>query len=158
VDAAPRKNRPWTNVVGLATVFLIFPLGVAFIIGWVLATIALHLALLVAWLPRGRRVLFVTSDADGRGKRYIDEHVLPQLPRTAVILDGTTRAQWSPLQLGPWLFRMWSGPRADGPLAIVVRPWAGPRVFRFSEPLIQLDRGHPEAVQTVQRELQAAIS
>jgi hypothetical protein len=143
--------------VGLATVFLIFPLGVAFIIGWVLATIALHLALLVAWLPRGRRVLFVTTASDARWKRYIDENVLPQLPRTAVVLDGTTRDQWSPLQLAPWLFRMWSGPRADGPIAIVVRPLSGPRVFRFSEPLLQLDLGHPEGVQAIQRDLQAAI-
>jgi hypothetical protein len=147
--AESRQNRPLTNVVGLATVFLLFPLGVAFLAGWLLATIALHLALLVVWLPRGRRVLFVTSD-DATWKTHLDLNVVPRLPKTAVILDWSARARWSPFQLGAWLFRLWSGDRNFNPLAIVFRPWRGPKIFRFWSAFQELERGNPEPLRAVQ--------
>jgi hypothetical protein len=144
-----RKNRPLTNVVGLATVFLIFPLGVAFIAAWVVASLALHLALLVAWLPRGRRLLFVYSDSP-RWKPYLDEHVVPRLPASAVVLNWSERARWSPFNLGVWLFRMWSGPREYNPVAIVVRPLRSPRVYRFFGAFEELKRGRPERLREVE--------
>jgi hypothetical protein len=153
---APRKNRPFTNVIGLAAAFVLFPLGVVFIVGWLLATIALHLALVVAWLPRGRRVLFVTSD-NPRWKPYLDEHVLPRLPPKSVVLNWSERARWSPFQLGPWLFRMWSGPRDFNPMAIVVRPWPSPKTFRFWSAFEELARGKPEPLRDVQTALLADL-
>jgi hypothetical protein len=149
---APRKNRPLTNIVGLATVFLIFPLGVAFIAAWVVATVALHLALCLAWLPRGRRVLFVYSDSP-RWKPYLDEHVVPRLPKTAVVLNWSERARWSPFQLGVWLFQMWSGARDYNPVAIVVRPLASPKVFRFFGAFEEQRRGRPEPLREVETAL-----
>jgi hypothetical protein len=140
---AARKDRPFTNAIGLATVFVLFPLGVVFVAGWVLATVALHLALCVAWLPRGRRVLFVTSDS-ARWTPYLEANVLPRLPKSAVVLDGAERARWSPLQLGVWLFRMWAGPRDEAPVAIVFRPWRSPKVFRFFGAFEELALGRPE--------------
>lgn len=157
MDAAPHKNRPWTNVVGLATVFLIFPLGVAFIIGWVLAMIALHLALLVAWLPRGRRVLFVAS-ADRRWQQQLEQRVAPRLPKNAVLLDGSQQAGWSPFALGVWLYRMWSGPRAEGPIAIVVRAWGAPRVFKLDDAFEALERENSAPIETIERALQSAAA
>ncbi len=153
---APRQNRPYTNAIGLATVFLLFPLGVMFIAGWLLATIALHLALLVLWLPRGRRVVFVTSD-NPRWKPYLDEHVLPRLPRNTVVLNWSERARWSPFQLGAWVYRMWSGPRDFNPMAIVVRPWPSPKVFRFFGAFDDLASGKPEPLRDVQTALLADL-
>jgi hypothetical protein len=152
----PHKNRPLTNVVGLATVFLIFPLGVAFIAAWVVASLALHLALCLAWLPRGRRVLFVTSDSP-KWKPYLDEHVLPRLPKKALVLDWSERARWSPFSLGVWLFQMWSGPRDYNPIAIVVRPLGSPKVFRFFDAFEEQRRGRPEALRSVEGALFAAL-
>jgi hypothetical protein len=152
----PRKSRPLTNVVGLITVFLIFPLGVAFIAAWVVASIALHLALLVAWLPRGRRVLFVYSDSP-RWKPHLDEHVVPRLPKTVAVLNWSERARWSPFDLGVWLFQMWSGPREYNPVAIVVRPLRSPKVFRFFGPFDDLKHGNPEPLHAVQEALFAEL-
>jgi hypothetical protein len=149
---ASAPARPLTNVVGLATVFLLFPLGVAFLAAWLLATLALHLALLVTWLPRGRRVLFVYS-ASPRWKGYLDENVVPRLPANAVILDWSERARWSPFALGPWLFRLWSGERSFNPVAIVVRPWRGPKIFRFWPAFEWLERGKPEPLQEIRAAL-----
>lgn len=152
---ARRKNHPVTIVVGLATVFLLFPLGVAFMVGWLLATIALHLALLVLWLPRGRRVLFVTSD-NPTWKPYLDEHVVPRLPKGAVVLNWSERARWSPFGLGVWLFRIWSGARDFNPIAIVVRPWPSPRIFRFFGAFEERERGNAEPLREVQTAFLAA--
>jgi hypothetical protein len=130
-------------------VVLLFPLGVAFLAGWLLASIAVHLALLVLWLPRGRRVLFVTSD-DPRWKSYLDEHIVPRLPKNAVVLDWSRRALWSPFGLGVWLYRLWSGGRDFNPMAIVVRPWPTPKVFRFWSAFEELSLGHPEPLRAVE--------
>lgn len=154
--AAPRKDRPLTIAVGLTTVFLLFPLGVVFMTGWLLATLALHLALLVLWLPRGRRVLFVYSDSP-RWKPYLDEHVVPRLPKNAVVLDWAARARWSPFGLGVWLFRMWSGARDFNPIAIVVRPWPGAKIFRFFGAFEDLAGGKPETLRDVQAAFFAAL-
>jgi hypothetical protein len=151
-----RKNRPLTNIVGLATVFLIFPLGVAFIAAWVVAMLLLHLALCVAWLPRGRRVLFVTSD-DPKWKPHLDAHVVPRLPKSTVVLDWSERARWSPLSLGVWLFQMWSGPRDYNPIVIVVRPLGSPKVFRFFEALEENARGRPSSLERVSASLFEAL-
>jgi hypothetical protein len=142
--------RPFTNALGLATVFVLFPLGVAFIAGWVVATLALHLALCLAWLPRGRRVLFVYSDSP-RWKPYLEERLVPRLPKTAVVLNWSERARWSPFQLGVWLFRMWSGAREYNPVAIVVRPLRSPKVYRFFGAFEEQRRGKPEALEVVER-------
>ncbi len=149
---AARKDRPLTIAVGLTTVFLLFPLGVLFMVGWLLATIALHLALLVLWLPRGRRVLFVYSD-NPRWKPYLDEHVVPRLPKNAVVLDWSARARWSPFSLGVCLFRMWSGARDFNPMAIVVRPWPSPKIFRFFGAFDELAHGRPEPLRQVEAAL-----
>lgn len=151
-----RKNRPLTNIVGLATVFLLFPLGVAFIAAWVVGMIALHLALCLAWLPRGRRVLFVTSDSP-KWKPYLDEQVVPRLPKGTVVLNWSESARWSPFSIGVWLFRMWSGPREYNPIAIVVRPLGSPKVFRFFGPFEEQKRGRPEALQSVESALFAEL-
>jgi hypothetical protein len=142
--------------VGLATVFLLFPLGVAFLVGWLLATLALHLALLALWLPRGRRVLFVYSE-NPRWKAHLDEHVLPRLPRNAVVLNWSERARWSPLQLGVWLFWMWSGARDYNPIAMVVRPWRGPRIFRFYGAFEDLARGDAAPLRALESTLLAEV-
>ena len=149
MEPAPRQPKTSSTIIGLVLVFLMFPLGVAFLAGWLLATMALHLALVALWLPRGRRVLFVTSD-DSRWKPYLDEHVVPRLPKSAVVLDWSERARWSPFALGVWLFRLWSGGRDFNPIAIVVRPWPSPKVFRFWSAFEARELGHPEPLQAVQ--------
>jgi hypothetical protein len=150
------KDRPLTIAVGLTTVFLLFPLGVLFMVAWLLATIALHLALLALWLPRGRRVLFVYSD-NPRWRPYLDEHVLPRLPKNAVVLDWSTRARWSPFSLGVCLFRIWSGARDFNPMVIVVRPLWSPRIFRFFRAFDELAQGRPEPLKQVEASLLAEL-
>jgi hypothetical protein len=156
VEPTDRKNKPFTNVIGLAVVFLLFPLGVAFLAGWLIAALALHLALLLLWLLRGRRVLFVYSESP-HWKPYLDQHIVPRLPRNAVILNWSERKGWSWLNLGVWLYWFWSGPRQYNPMAMVVRPLNVPRVFRFWSAFGELERGNPGPLKDVETAFLAAI-
>jgi hypothetical protein len=148
--APPRPApRPLTNIVGLVLVFALFPLGVAYLTLWLVATLLLHAAVLALWFPRGRRVLFVYSDSP-RWKTYLDEHVVPYLPKTAVVLNWSERARWSRRSLGVWVFCVWRGERDFNPLAIVVRAWPTPRVFRFGSAFDELERGRREPLRAVE--------
>jgi hypothetical protein len=155
-DTLDRKNRPFTNIVGLAVVFLLFPLGVVFLASWLIAALALHLALLLLWLPRGRRVLFVTSDSP-HWKAYLDENIVARLPKNSVILNWSQRKSWSWLSLGVWLYWFWSGPQQYNPLAMIVRPLNVPRVFRFWSAFGELERGRPQPLKDVETAFLAAI-
>jgi hypothetical protein len=64
-------------------------------------------------------------------KPHIEAEVLPRLPSTAAILNWSERSQWSRWNLSVWLFRFYAGNREYNPLAIVIRPWRGPKLFRF---------------------------
>jgi hypothetical protein len=65
--------------------------------------LALHVLTLVAWAPSGRRVLFVYSNSP----------------------------VWPTWSLSVSLFRFYAGTSDYNPLAIVIRPWRAPKVFRF---------------------------
>ena len=109
---------------------LLLPLLVVLAVAWVAGALALHLLTLIVWLPAGRRVLFVYSDSP-IWKPHIEAEVLPRLPSTAAILNWSERSQWSRWNLSVWLFRFYAGNREYNPLAIVIRPWRGPKLFRF---------------------------
>jgi hypothetical protein len=155
-DSAPPTPRPdpgpLSNVIGLVTVFALFPLGVAYLAVWLVATWLLHVALAVAWLPRGRRVLYVASD-DPRFKPYLDAHVEPRLPKSTVRLNGSERAGWSSLDLGVWLYRLWAGDRSESGVVVVVRVLRGPLVLRFARALEAVERGEPGPLRALEAKL-----
>ena len=109
---------------------LLLPLLVVLVVSWLAGALALHLLTLIVWLPAGRRVLFVYSNSP-TWKRHIEAEVLPRLPSTAAVLNWSERSQWPRWSLSVWLFRFYAGSREYNPLAIVIRPWRGPKLFRF---------------------------
>jgi hypothetical protein len=109
---------------------LLLPLLVVLVVSWLAGALALHLLTLIVWLPAGRRVLFVYSNSP-IWKDHIEAEVLPRLPSTAAVLNWSQRSEWSRWSLSVWLFRFYAGNREYNPLAIVIRPWRGPMLFRF---------------------------
>jgi hypothetical protein len=60
-----------------------------------------------------------------RRKSYLGFHPRQQS------FNWSQRSEWSRWSLSVWLFRFYAGNREYNPLAIVIRPWRGPMLFRF---------------------------
>jgi hypothetical protein len=122
---------------------LFAPLILLFNVYWLAQRLALRIALLIAWAPRGRRVLFVYSDSPVWGD-YIRERMLPRLPASAVILNWSLRSTWRRTSLAVWVFRSYAGTREFNPFGLVVPPLGRARVYRFWLPFRDLKHGTPE--------------
>lgn len=125
-----RRQRIRGTIVGLPLLVLLSPILLVLAVIWLLAALGLHVAALVLWAPRGRRVLFVYSDSPV-WKDHIERTLLPRLPRSAVVLNWSERSRWPSLNLAVWLFRFYAGRREYNPFALVIRPLRGPKTFRF---------------------------
>jgi len=136
---------------------LLVPLVIVLALAWVTGAVALHLLALILWVPAGRRVLFVYSDSP-IWKAHIEAEVLPRLPSTAAVLNWSERARWSSWSLSVWLFRFYGGSREYNPLAIIVQPWRGPKVFRFWRAFREFKHGKHEPLHALEAAFFHAIA
>jgi hypothetical protein len=144
------------NIVPLAIIVLLSPIliPVLAIIGivWFLVLISLHIAVLLFWAPRSRRLLFVYSDSPN-WKTYIEQRILPRLPKSAVILNWSTRSSWSRWSLAVWLFNAHAGQREFNPIAIVCRPFRRTKKFRLWRAFRDHKNGQSEVLEGLVRDL-----
>lgn len=158
-----KRERSRSRWLGLALLLVLSPLLISLIavlaavlaLAWVAGAIALHLLTLLLWLPVGRRVLFVYSNSPV-WKTHIETEILPRLPSTATVLNWSERSQWSSWSLPVWLFRFYGG-REYNPLAILVRPWSGPKVFRFWRAFRDFKHGKHETLRSLEAAFFKAI-
>jgi hypothetical protein len=141
---APRRRR-LGRVTGIA--ILVLSLPVILLVGafWVLQRLALRMALLAAWAPRGRQVLFVYSDSPVWGE-YIRARMLPRLPANAVVLNWTERSTWPMASLGVWAFQHYGGTREFNPLGLLIPTVGKVRIYRFWRPFKEFKHGKPESL------------
>ncbi|RJR34771.1 MAG: hypothetical protein C4567_15330 [Deltaproteobacteria bacterium] len=137
--------------------FILFPfllaialLGLTLYFLWGLA---LHLAVWVSWLPRGKNVLLVYSNSP-LWRDYLESRVLPRFESQAVILNWSDRKKWETrFSLPVLIFHYFGGPREFNPLAVVFRPRRWGKTFRFWHPFQDLKHGKPEALEKMTEEL-----
>ena len=153
-----RSTSTWSGLALLLVLSpLLFPLIVVVALAWIAGAVALHLLTLVLWLPAGRRVLFVYSNSPV-WKTHIETEILPRLPSTAAVLNWSERSQWSSWSLSVLLFRFYGGYRQYNPLAIVVRPWRGPKLFRFWRAFRDFKHGKDGSLRSVEAALFRELS
>lgn len=139
-------KRPWW-LWPLMPVLLAFA-AVALLL-WLVAAVILLVVVWTTWFPRGRRALVVYSNSP-IWQEYFERQVLPELGGRAVVLNWSDRARW-PLSLPVALFRLFAGTREFNPLAIVFRPFAWPRRFRFYGPFQAFKHGRTREVDDMRR-------
>lgn len=125
---------------------LLSPLILLLAVIWFVAAVVLHLATVLLWVPRGRKVVFVYSDSPV-WKDYIERNILPRLPETAAILNWSERKHWGSFNLAVWLFRFYAGGREYNPLGLIIHPLWGPKVFRFWRAFRDFKHGNIDALQ-----------
>jgi hypothetical protein len=134
----------WPLVVSFLPLLLI-----GFVL-WLAQAIVLQLIVWVTWCSRGRYALVVYSNSP-IWQQYFEQHVLPAVGDRGTVLNWSERKHWS-YSLPVVLFRFFAGSREFNPLAIVFRPFARPRRFRFYRPFQAFKHGHPQEVQKMRRD------
>jgi hypothetical protein len=110
-----------------------------------------QLVVWVTWCPRGRYALVVYSNSP-IWQEYFEQHVLPAVGSRGVVLNWSERKRWR-RSLAVELFRLFAGAREFNPLAIVFRPLALPRRFRFYGSFRAYKHGRRDEVEAMRREL-----
>jgi hypothetical protein len=112
-------------------------------------TVVLLPTVWLAWCARGRYALVVYSNSP-IWQEYFEREVLPAVGTRGVVLNWSERKQWR-YSLAVVTFRFFGGRREFNPLAIVFRPFAWPRQFRFYGPFKAFKHGRLEEVEQMRR-------
>ena len=150
------RLHPWQLGLILLVLLVLLPIVLLALAAYGIAALLLHLALWLVWVPSGRRVVFVYSNSPV-WQQYIEENILPRLPRRSVVLNWSERRQWSRWTLGYWVFRFFGGRREFNPLAVVVRPLRWTRVFRFWKAFRDFKHGRRESLTRMENEFFEAM-
>ena len=112
----------WSSRVLVALVVVVCsPLLLPLLLAYGLYAFLLHVLLWLLWSPAGKRVLFVYSNSPV-WQSYIENNILPRLPRGSVVLNWSERRRWRWWSLSAAVFYFFGGSREFNPLAVIVRP------------------------------------
>jgi hypothetical protein len=132
---------------------LLLAIAVLALIPYLLWGLALHLAVWLWWLPRGKNVLLVYSHSL-LWQDYLESRILPGLAPQAVILNWSARKKWGRRFSLPVLaFYYFGGRREFNPLAVVFRPRRWAKTFRFWQPFQEFKHGKSTALEKMTAEL-----
>jgi len=154
----PKKKElsPWIAVPGtILVVLLLLPYIIVYILFYNLYSFFLHMAIWFYWLRRGRYILFVYSNSP-IWHGYIEEQILPNIRRRAIILNWSERSKWH-RSLAVLVFYHFGGSQEFNPLAIVFRTLRLHRSFQFYLPFRDYKHGKQDKVEKMKQELFALI-
>jgi hypothetical protein len=150
VTRHPPRRLP--QVLGAAVVVAVAPLLLVVLGPYLLYGLALHVAVWLAWHPRGKRVLLVYSDSPV-WKARVEQELLPRLAARAVVLNWSQRQQWPRVWLPGLLLAYFGGPREFNPMVVVFPPWRPARAFRFWKAFHDFKHGRTAPVERLEAEL-----
>lgn len=142
------QRRGWRIFLTLVVV-VCSPLILLLLAAYALYAILLHVLLWVFWSPAGTRVLFVYSNSP-LWQSYIEDTILPKLPRGSVVLNWSERRRWRWWSLSVAVFHFFGGSREFNPLAVVVRPFRWGKAFRFWRAFRDAKHGNRDTLQRVE--------
>jgi len=126
--------------------FLVWP---PFYLAW---TLFLYFAVWTAWLPHGKRVLFVTSDSPV-WQEYLNRGVLAKIRGQTIVLNWSQRNERPLVSLRKAVFHHFGGRREFNSMAVVFLPFRRAKIFRYYEPFRAYKHGRPEAVKKLTSDL-----
>ena len=142
-------------VVLLPLIIILLPFLAMYALWYLLVAILLQAR---AWLTVGADpwVVFVYSESP-KWKEYCEEHIFPNLPDGAVILNWSERKNWSKRELAVKLFGHFAGGSEFCPLALVVRPGHWILRYRFFRAFKALKKGKDRELVQLEKEFWGEI-
>lgn len=143
------QRAPWWLIALLVVLSpLLLALLLVAAVAQLLATVSLHLAVWLCWLPRRRNILFVYSDSPV-WREYIDAQILPKIAHRSIVLNWSQRNTWRP-SLARVVFRHFGGSEEFNPMAVVFPLLRPAQVFRFWQPFRDWKHGRREPLERLQ--------
>jgi hypothetical protein len=115
-----------------------------------------YLLVWLLWLPRGKDVLFVSSDSPV-WRQYMETQIFPFVETRAIVLNWSDRKKWSRWSLSRRVFHVFRGSVNYNPMVILFRPFRRARIFRFFPALSEWKHGHTEQVEQLRRDLTLSL-
>jgi len=135
---------------------LVILLAIVSISAFLLHRLSLYLLIWFLWLPRGKDVLFVSSDSPV-WHQYMNDQVLPFVRKRAVVLNWSERKGWSRWSFSAHVFRTFGGSRGFNPLIVIFRPLHLAQCFRFFYAFRDCKHGNTVPIEQMRRRLMSCL-
>jgi len=136
---------------------LILPLAIVGLVLHFLNLVVVYLLVWAWWLPRGKDVLYVTSDSTV-WKDYMENEIRPLVAERAVALNWSERKSWRHWSLVVRVFRTFGRGRDFNPMIVLFRPFQKAKMFRFLPAFQGRKHGNLEDLEKLRRELIQSLS
>ena len=135
---------------------LVLPLAIVGLILHFLNKVVVYLLVWVWWLPKGKDVLYVSSESPV-WKEYMETEVLPLVVGRAIVLSWSARSKWPKWSFAVRVFRTFGRGRDFNPMVVLFRPFRGARIFRFLPAFQERKHGNSASVEQLRRDLMQAL-
>ena len=136
---------------------LILPLAVIGLALYALNKAVVYLLVWWWWWPRGKDVLYVSSDSP-IWKEYMEAEIFPLVAERAVVVSWSARSNWPEWSFAVRVFHTFGGRRDFTPMVVLFRPFRRTRVFRFSPAFQQRKQGDNASIEQLRHELVQALA
>lgn len=135
---------------------VILPLAILGLIFSLLNKVFVYLLVWVWWLPRGKDVLYISSDSP-IWKEYMESEVLPLVAQRAIVLNWSGRSGWPKWSFAVRVFRTFGRGRDFNPMVVLFRLFRSAKVFRFLPAFQEWKHGDRIRVELLRRDLIQAL-
>ena len=141
------------KILGFFLLIISLPFIIVFLFGYVLYGLGLNIAIWISWIPRGKSILFVTSDSPV-WQTYMDSEIIHGLESKGVILNWSKRKTWGRKpNLAIMAFRYFGGSQEFNPVAVVFSPFNKTKVFRFWQAFKDYKHGNSAPLEQMKSDL-----
>jgi hypothetical protein len=149
-------RRVWEAALLILLLPIVVPLAVVGLILHTLNKFVVYSLVWLLWLPKGKNVLFVSSDSPV-WHEYMETQIFPHVEHRAVVLNWSKREHWPRWSFAVRVFRAFSRGRDFNPMVVLFRPFRRARVFRFLPAFKEWKHGRVESVEKLRRDLMQAL-
>ena len=153
-ESTGRKLARFAFIVLLLPIIL--PLAIVAVVLHFLNKAVVYLLVWVWWLPRGKDVLYVSSDSP-IWKEYMETEVFPLVAERAMVLSWSARSTWPKWSFAVRFCRTFGRGHNFNPMVVLFRPFRRARIFRFLPAFQERKHDKTASVEKLRRELMQAL-
>jgi len=135
---------------------IILPLAIIGLLLHFLNKVVVYRLVWMWWLPRGKDVLYVSSDSPN-WKEYMEGEIFPLVAERAVVLNWSSRSNWPKWSFAVRFFYTFGRRREFNPMVVLFRPFRRATIFRFWPAFQELKHGNDAWVERLRRDLMHAL-